>query len=96
MASIEVDGEGLSRLAHYRETQVVRLGVTGTPLWTDGFQPTSAAVNAANAVIVGVAALLTARLRTTAVTVSSASADYASTETAAAREIAALDGGTAV
>lgn len=96
MVSIEVDDEGLSRLAYRCETQALRLGETAEPpMWVEGSQPSCAAVGAAHSAVVAAAAHLTARMRATTVAALSASADYAGAENSAASEIAAVGDGMA-
>jgi hypothetical protein len=73
MASIEVDDEGLSRLARLCETQAVRLGKIATPpVWVDALQPSGAAVGTAHAAIAAAAARLTDRMMATAVAAAAA------------------------
>jgi hypothetical protein len=97
MASIEVDEVGLSVLARHCETQAVHLQETAAPFpLVDGFQPSSAAVDAAHAGIAAASARLAARMRATAVSASAVVVDYVSAEHAAATSVAALGGAMAV
>lgn len=97
MASIEVDDEGLSRLAHLCETHAVCLGdIPVRSIAVDGFQPSAAAVGVAHGAVVEVAARLKERLRATAQAVSAAYVQFGSTEASSAQTIAGLRGVTAI
>jgi hypothetical protein len=90
MASVEVDALGLSALAGHCEQQAARLAAIVAPsVSAGGFQPSSAAVEAAHADVAAASARLTARMQSTATAATSAAFEYISTDTSAAEAIAA-------
>jgi hypothetical protein len=91
VGSVRVDAVGLSALAAHCEQQAAVVGSIASPeLSGSGFQPSSAAVQAAHGDVVAAGARLVGRIKSTAVAAATTAEGYVTTDSSSANNLATV------